>query len=166
MTGVQTCALPIYVDRIQATARAIASLDALIAFAECSYRYGYSKPKMTKKEILHIKNGRHPVIERIFNDVPFVPNDTLMDQKDHKFYIITGPNMAGKSTYLRQVALITLMAQIGCFVPADKAEIGLVDRIFTRVGASDDLSQGQSTFMVEMNELSNILNNEIGRAHV
>lgn len=148
-----------HVDRIQATARAIASLDALIAFAECSYRYGYSKPKMTKKEIIHIKNGRHPVIERIFNDVPFVPNDTLMDQKDHKFYIITGPNMAGKSTYLRQVALITLMAQIGCFVPADKAEIGLVDRIFTRVGASDDLSQGQSTFMVEMNELSNILNN-------
>lgn len=148
-----------HVERIQATARAISSLDALIAFAECSYRYGYSKPKITKKEIIHIKNGRHPVIERIFNDVPFVPNDTLMDQKDHKFYIITGPNMAGKSTYLRQVALITLMAQIGCFVPADKAEIGLVDRIFTRVGASDDLSQGQSTFMVEMNELSNILNN-------
>lgn len=148
-----------HVERIQSTARAIASLDALIAFSECSYRYGYSKPKITKKDVIHIKNGRHPVIERIFNDVPFVPNDTLMDQKDHKFYIITGPNMAGKSTYLRQVALITLMAQIGCFVPADKAEIGLVDRIFTRVGASDDLSQGQSTFMVEMNELSNILNN-------
>ena len=148
-----------HVDRIQNTAHAIASLDALLSFAECSYRYGYTKPKISNKEIIQIKNGRHPVIERIFNETPFVPNDTLLDQKAHKFYIITGPNMAGKSTYLRQVALITLIAQIGCFVPADKAEIGIVDRIFTRVGASDDLSQGQSTFMVEMNELANILNN-------
>ncbi len=148
-----------HVDRIQTTAHAIASLDALLSFAECSYRYGYTKPKITNKEVIQIKNGRHPVIERIFNETPFVPNDTLLDQKAHKFYIITGPNMAGKSTYLRQVALIALIAQIGCFVPADKAEIGIVDRIFTRVGASDDLSQGQSTFMVEMNELANILNN-------
>jgi DNA mismatch repair protein MutS len=152
-------AIMAHVDRIQSTAHAIASLDALLSFAECSYRYGYTKPKISNKEIIQIKNGRHPVIERIFNETPFVPNDTLLDQKAHKFYIITGPNMAGKSTYLRQVALITLIAQIGCFVPADKAEIGIVDRIFTRVGASDDLSQGQSTFMVEMNELANILNN-------
>ncbi|HAS73047.1 MAG TPA: DNA mismatch repair protein MutS [Clostridiales bacterium UBA8960] len=154
----------IHVNRIQNTAHAIASLDALISFAECSYRYGFTKPKVTNKETIQIKNGRHPVIERIFNETPFVPNDTLLDQKNHKFYIITGPNMAGKSTYLRQVALVTLIAQIGCFVPADKAEIGVVDRIFTRVGASDDLSQGQSTFMVEMNELANILNNATSKS--
>ena len=154
----------VHVDRIQKTARAIASLDALLSFAECSYRYGFVKPKVTNKDTIQIKNGRHPVIERIFNEVPFVPNDTLLDQKAHKFYIITGPNMAGKSTYLRQVALITLIAQIGCFVPAEKAEIGVVDRIFTRVGASDDLSQGQSTFMVEMNELANILNNATSKS--
>lgn len=153
-----------HVDRIQRTARAVASLDALLSFAECSYRYGYVKPKITTKPTVSIKNGRHPVIERIFNETPFVPNDTLLDQKAHKFYIITGPNMAGKSTYLRQVALITLIAQIGCFVPAEKAEIGIVDRIFTRVGASDDLSQGQSTFMVEMNELANILNNATSKS--
>ncbi len=154
----------VHVDRIQTTARAIASLDALLSFAECSYRYGFVKPKVNNKDTIQIKNGRHPVIERIFNETPFVPNDTLLDQKAHKFYIITGPNMAGKSTYLRQVALITLIAQIGCFVPADKAEIGVVDRIFTRVGASDDLSQGQSTFMVEMNELANILNNATSKS--
>jgi len=148
-----------HIHRIQKTANAVASLDVLISFAECSYRYGYKKPKMSSASKIHIKNGRHPVIERIFNESPFVANDTFLDDKKRRFYIITGPNMAGKSTYLRQVALITLMAQIGCFVPADEAEIGIVDRIFTRVGASDDLSQGQSTFMVEMNELANILNN-------
>ncbi len=153
-----------HVSRIQTTAVAVASLDALLSFSECSYRYGYTKPKMTNKDTIQIKNGRHPVIERIFNETPFVPNDTQLDHKTHKFYIITGPNMAGKSTYLRQVALITLMAQIGCFVPADKAELGIVDRIFTRVGASDDLSQGQSTFMVEMNELANILNNATAKS--
>ena len=153
-----------YIDAIQSTARAIASLDALLSFAESSYRYGYSKPKMTDKKRLSIKNGRHAVVERIFNDVPFVPNDTMLDGKSSQFYIITGPNMAGKSTFLRQVALIVLMAQVGCFVPADTAEIGIVDRIFTRVGASDDLSQGQSTFMVEMNELANILNNATERS--
>ena len=152
------------IERIQNTASAVASLDALVSFAEVSYRYGYIKPKMTASSKIQIKNGRHPVIERIFNDELFIPNDTLLDQNEHQFYIITGPNMAGKSTYLRQVALITLMAQIGCFVPAEKAEIGIVDRIFTRVGASDDLSQGQSTFMVEMNELANILNNASPRA--
>lgn len=154
----------VHIERVQKTAYAIASLDALASFAETSYRYGYVMPKMSKKQVINIKNGRHPVIERIFNDELFIPNDTLLDQDEHQFYIITGPNMAGKSTYLRQVALITLMAQIGCFVPAEKAEIGIVDRIFTRVGASDDLSQGQSTFMVEMNELANILNNASPRA--
>ena len=148
-----------FIERIQSTANAVASLDVLISFAECSYRYGYKRPKISTTSTLMIKNGRHPVIERIYNTRPFIPNDTLLDDKAQHFYIITGPNMAGKSTYLRQVALITLMAQIGCFVPADKAEIGIVDRIFTRVGASDDLSQGQSTFMVEMTELSNILQN-------
>lgn len=149
----------VHIEQIKSTANAIASLDALLSFAECSYRYGYVKPKIHDQSTIKIKHGRHPVIERIFNDTIFVPNDTHLDHKGHQFYIITGPNMAGKSTYLRQVALITLMAQIGCYVPAEKAEIGIVDRIFTRVGASDDLSQGQSTFMVEMNELANILNN-------
>lgn len=153
-----------FIHAIQQTAKAIADLDAIISFAEVSYRYGYSKPKITDKQTVKIKNGRHPVIERIFNDSPFVPNDTHLDTSKNQFYIITGPNMAGKSTYLRQVALIVLMAQIGCFVPAEHAEIGVVDRIFTRVGASDDLSQGQSTFMVEMNELANILNNATSRA--
>lgn len=148
-----------HILRIQQTATAVAELDALLSFAEASYRYGFVKPKITSGSGLKITQGRHPVVERIFNDVPFVPNDTFMAKAEGQFYIITGPNMAGKSTYLRQVALITLMAQIGCFVPASKAEIGIVDRIFTRVGASDDLSQGQSTFMVEMNELANILNN-------
>lgn len=151
--------LSLHILRIQQTATAVAELDALLSFAECSYRYGYVKPKISTHQVIKIKDGRHPVVERIFNDVAFVPNDTNMEKKDGQFYIITGPNMAGKSTYLRQVALITLLAQIGCFVPASKAEIGIVDRIFTRVGASDDLSQGQSTFMVEMNELANILNN-------
>ena len=152
------------VSRLQHTASAVAALDVLLSFAECSYRYGYVRPKVSAGQTVRIQEGRHPVIERIFNDIAFVPNDTMLDQKKHKFYIITGPNMAGKSTYLRQVALIVLMAQIGCFVPAKKAEIGIVDRIFTRVGASDDLSQGQSTFMVEMNELANILNNATKRS--
>jgi DNA mismatch repair protein MutS len=156
--------LMLEVARLQKTASAVAALDVLVSFAECSYRYGYVKPKVSEGSAIRIQDGRHPVIERIFNDTAFVPNDTFLDRQDHKFYIITGPNMAGKSTYLRQVALIVLMAQIGCFVPAKKAEIGIVDRIFTRVGASDDLSQGQSTFMVEMNELANILNNATKRS--
>lgn len=153
-----------YIERIQKTADAVASLDVLLTFAECSYRYGYQRPSLSDKGKINIKNGRHPVIERIYNQAAFIPNDTTLDQHSQHFYIITGPNMAGKSTYLRQVALITLMAQIGCFVPADAAEIGIVDRIFTRVGASDDLSQGQSTFMVEMTELSNILMNTTSKS--
>lgn len=147
------------VNRIRKSGKAIAKLDVLVSFAEVSYKYGYNRPRMTNTKDVQIQNGRHPVVERISNDELFVPNDTLLDNDDNLFYIITGPNMAGKSTYLRQVALIVLMAQIGCFVPADESVIGIVDRIFTRVGASDDLFHGQSTFMVEMIELANILNN-------
>ena len=147
------------VNRIRKTGKAIGKLDVLVSFAEVSYKFGYNRPKMTDHKGIEITEGRHPVVERISNDELFVPNDTVLDNEDNLFYIITGPNMAGKSTYLRQVALIVLMAQIGCFVPADKAEVGVVDRIFTRVGASDDLFHGQSTFMVEMIELANILNN-------
>lgn len=147
------------VSRIKKTADAVASIDVLFAFAQTAYHYNYIKPNMNEERLIHIESGRHPVVERIMDSGQFVSNDTLLDHKDNQFYIITGPNMAGKSTYLRQVALITLMAQIGSFVPATEANICIVDRIFTRVGASDDLSQGQSTFMVEMNELANILNN-------
>lgn len=147
------------VNRILKTAKCIASLDVLLSFAQVSSMYRYTKPNINNSQLLELKNARHPVVERVSGDELFVPNDTLLDNDENRFYIITGPNMAGKSTYLRQVALIVLMAQVGCFVPADEANIGVVDRIFTRVGASDDLSQGQSTFMVEMSELSNILNN-------
>jgi DNA mismatch repair protein MutS len=148
-----------HVSRIQKTAKAIAALDVLQSFAVVSERNNYSKPVVLEDSELIIREGRHPVVERIAVNELFVPNSTQMDDGENQFYIITGPNMAGKSTYLRQVALITLMAQIGCFVPAEFAQIGIVDRIFTRVGASDDLSQGQSTFMVEMSELANILHN-------
>ncbi|TCO79783.1 DNA mismatch repair protein MutS [Marinisporobacter balticus] len=148
-----------FTQTIQSTASAIASLDALISFAEISDRFGYIKPTVNNNAIIEICNGRHPVVERTMHSDMFVGNDTFLDGEENRFSIITGPNMAGKSTYMRQVALISLMAQIGCFVPAEKASIGIVDRIFTRVGASDDLAQGQSTFMVEMSELANILNN-------
>ncbi len=148
-----------HVSRIQKTAKAIAALDVLQSFALVSSRNGYVSPLVLDDGEIHIREGRHPVVERIASNELFVPNSTHLDDEENQFYIITGPNMAGKSTYLRQVALITLMAQIGCFVPAEFAQIGIVDRIFTRVGASDDLSQGQSTFMVEMSELANILHN-------
>lgn len=147
------------VPQIQVTAQGIAQLDAIISLAEAAYVNTYNKPIVNTSNIIKINNGRHPVVERVLNNNTFVANNTLMDQNYHEISIITGPNMAGKSTYMRQVALIVLMAQIGSFVPADYAEIGVVDKIFTRVGASDDLSQGQSTFMVEMSELANILNN-------
>ncbi|MCK8058831.1 MULTISPECIES: DNA mismatch repair protein MutS [unclassified Fusibacter] len=147
------------IDRIRQIAKTIASLDVLTSFAEVSEKNNYVPPVLTGDPELSIVSGRHPVVERIGTEEQFVPNNTVLDTTDDMVYIITGPNMAGKSTYLRQVALITLMAQIGCFVPADSATIGVVDRIFTRVGASDDLFHGQSTFMVEMNELANILNN-------
>lgn len=145
------------IGRIQSTAEAIAALDALVSLAKVSQKNGYVRPRICTDGVLSIKGGRHPVVERTLPHEQFVPNDTYLDLADSRFMILTGPNMAGKSTYMRQVALITLMAQIGCFVPADEAEIGIVDRIFTRVGASDDLASGQSTFMVEMNEVANIL---------
>ncbi|MBN2899311.1 MAG: DNA mismatch repair protein MutS [Clostridia bacterium] len=144
--------------------RQIAIIDVITSFAEVSYRQSYVRPVITDEDGVVITEGRHPVVEHLVNAELFIPNDTLLDKTDNKLYIITGPNMAGKSTYLRQVALITLMGQIGCYVPAAHAEIGIVDRIFTRVGASDDLSQGQSTFMVEMNELANILHNATPRS--
>ncbi len=144
--------------RIQNTASAVARLDVLASFAEVAMRRHYCRPTVDMKGRIDIKNGRHPVVESLL-DAPFVPNDTLLDEKDNRVAIITGPNMAGKSTYMRQTALIVLMAQIGSFVPADSATIGIVDSIFTRVGASDDLASGQSTFMVEMSEVAAILKN-------
>ena len=152
------------VERVLQTAERIAVLDVLAALAEVADRNQYVKPGVTDRDELEILEGRHPVIEQMRLDEPFIPNDTHMDCGDNRLLIITGPNMAGKSTYIRQVALITLMAQIGSFVPAQKATIGVVDRIFTRIGASDNLSRGESTFMVEMNETANILNNATNRS--
>ncbi|MCR5735808.1 MAG: DNA mismatch repair protein MutS, partial [Lachnospiraceae bacterium] len=147
------------IDRIQETARIIAKLDAYASFAHVARRNDYVRPKLNEKGIIDIKGGRHPVVEKMTDHDLFVDNDTYLDNQKNRVSIITGPNMAGKSTYMRQTALIVLMAQIGSFVPAREANIGLVDRIFTRVGASDDLSSGQSTFMVEMSEVANILRN-------
>ena len=147
------------IDRIQISARSIAHLDALCSFSVVAERNDYVRPSLNTKGIINIENGRHPVVEKMIDHGMFIPNDTLLDKNKNLISIITGPNMAGKSTYMRQTALIVLMAQIGSFVPASKADIGIVDRIFTRVGASDDLASGQSTFMVEMNEVSNILRN-------
>ena len=146
------------VVRIDATASAVAALDTLAAFAEVASARDYAKPDLDTNGTLHIEDGRHPVVEHLMKAGEFVPNDTLLDPESSALHIVTGPNMAGKSTYLRQVALITLMAQIGSFVPAKRARIGVVDRIFTRVGASDNLVRGESTFMVEMIETANILN--------
>lgn len=145
------------VSRVKKTAEALSVLDVLTSLAELAYLQNYCRPSIGEPGVLDIKGGRHPVIEKMFPKVPFIPNNAHLDQDAHQFHIITGPNMAGKSTYLRQVALITLLFQIGSFVPAEHAVLSPVDRIFTRVGASDDLSQGQSTFMVEMIELSHIL---------
>ena len=147
------------VRRIQQTAKAIAKIDVFASLALVAEQNNYIKPVMNTSGSLTIKNGRHPVVERMISHDMFVANDTLLDNKQNRVSIITGPNMAGKSTYMRQTALIVLMAQIGSFVPADSASIGIVDRIFTRVGASDDLASGQSTFMVEMTEVANILRN-------
>ena len=144
-------------ERIQRTAAVIAELDALCSFASVAVKNNYCCPTVDDSGVIEIHDGRHPVVERVLKDSLFVPNDTYMGEKENRVAIITGPNMAGKSTYMRQVALITLMAQIGSFVPAKSAHIGVVDRIFTRIGASDDLAGGQSTFMVEMNEVSDIL---------
>ena len=146
------------IPRIQKTAVGLKTLDALVSLAVAAVRNHYVRPQITTDGVLDIENGRHPVVEAgLHGDEQFVPNSTLMDTDENRMLIITGPNMAGKSTYMRQVALITLMAHMGSFVPADAARIGIVDRIFTRVGASDDLASGQSTFMVEMNEMAHIL---------
>ena len=151
-------------SRIQTTARMVAEIDVMASLAEVARRNNYVRPKITLDGVISIKGGRHPVVERMIENEAFVPNDTTLDNKKKRINIITGPNMAGKSTYMRQVALIVLMAQIGSFVPAKSADIGLVDRIFTRVGASDDLASGQSTFMVEMTEVANILRNATSRS--
>ena len=146
------------IDRIQSTAARIADLDALTALAEVAERYNYCRPVVDDEDRIEIRDGRHPVVERMPLAEGFVPNDTCLDLTASRCMIITGPNMAGKSTYIRQVALIVLMAQMGSFVPAGSAQIGVVDKIFTRVGASDSLARGQSTFMVEMTEVADILN--------
>ena len=144
-------------ERIQRSAAAVAETDALCSLAAVAVKNDYCRPDVDESGAIEIHDGRHPVVEQMLKTGLFVPNDTFMGEREDRVSIITGPNMAGKSTYMRQVALITLMAQIGSFVPAKAARIGVVDRIFTRIGASDDLSSGQSTFMVEMNEVSDIL---------
>ena len=150
--------------RIQSTAHAIAQLDTFASMALVAERNQYVRPKINEKGVINIKDGRHPVVEKMIPNDMFIANDTYLNDKKNRISIITGPNMAGKSTYMRQTALIVLMAQIGSFVPAASADIGLVDRIFTRVGASDDLASGQSTFMVEMTEVANILRNATNKS--
>ncbi|MBE9546995.1 MAG: DNA mismatch repair protein MutS, partial [Proteobacteria bacterium] len=152
------------IRRIQKTASLLADLDAIVSLAEVAERYNYCCPRVDDEDIIEIKDGKHPVVERMSLTDGFVPNDTFLDCEKSRFLIITGPNMAGKSTYIRQVALIVLMAQMGGFVPASEARIGIVDRIFTRVGATDSLARGQSTFMVEMTEVANILKNATGKS--
>jgi len=153
-------------ERILGVASALAQIDVFSSLAEVAAANGYARPKLTDDDTIIISGGRHPVVEQVVADEPFVPNDTYLSNNDCQMIILTGPNMSGKSTYLRQVALIVLLAQIGSFVPADSASIGLVDRIFTRVGAQDELSMGRSTFMVEMEETANILNHATSRSLV
>ena len=152
------------IPRIQETAKAIAQLDVYASLSVVAQRNNYVRPSVNTKGVIDIKNGRHPVVEKMINNDMFIANDTYLDNGSKRVSVITGPNMAGKSTYMRQTALIVLMAQIGSFVPAEKAKIGVVDRIFTRVGASDDLASGQSTFMVEMTEVANILRNATAKS--
>lgn len=151
-------------ERIQRTSKAIATLDVLVSFANVASDNRYVRPDVTQSTAIKIKDSRHPVVELLLKNASFVPNDVNLDNKSDRVAIITGPNMAGKSTYMRQIALIVLMAQIGSFVPASSAQIGIVDSIFTRVGASDDLASGQSTFMVEMNEVANIVKSATSRS--
>jgi DNA mismatch repair protein MutS len=155
-----------YLGPLQETARAVAQLDFMASLAETARLFGYCRPEITAESSLQIIEGRHPVLDQNLTEEKFVPNDCLLDGEANRLLLITGPNMAGKSTYIRQVALLVLMAQIGSFIPAKSATIGIVDRIFTRVGASDDLARGQSTFMVEMNETANIVNNATERSLV
>jgi DNA mismatch repair protein MutS len=151
-------------DRIRTSAALIAELDVYRSFADVASKNGYTCPEVNLSTDVIIKDGRHPVVEKFVKDSYFVPNDTCLDTDKNRMIIITGPNMAGKSTYMRQVAIITIMAQIGSFVPAREAVIGIVDKVFTRVGASDDLASGQSTFMLEMNEVATILKNATKRS--
>ena len=153
-------------SRLQALSKLIANVDSLNSFAKIALKYNYVKPIINDKPVINIKSGRHPVIERNLKENEFIANDTDIGQDDNLIQIITGPNMAGKSTYMRQTALIIIMAQIGSFVPASKAQIGICDKVFTRIGASDNISKGQSTFMLEMNEVSNILENSTDRSFV
>jgi DNA mismatch repair protein MutS len=146
-------------DKLRQTSSAIAELDALHSFAHIAKKYNYERPLISDGDVIQISEGRHPLIERLSGGEKFIPNDSLIDSGSNKILIITGPNMAGKSTYMRQVALVVLMAQVGSFIPAIEAKVGIVDRIFTRIGASDIITKGQSTFMVEMIETANILNN-------
>ncbi|QEK17657.1 DNA mismatch repair protein MutS [[Clostridium] hylemonae] len=150
--------------RIQTTAKAVAQIDVFTSLALVAERNNYVRPKINERGIIDIKDGRHPVVEKMIPNDMFIANDTFLNDRKNRISVITGPNMAGKSTYMRQTALIVLMSQIGSFVPASSADVGLVDRIFTRVGASDDLASGQSTFMVEMTEVANILRNATGRS--
>lgn len=153
-------------SRLQALSKLIANVDSLNSFAKIALKYNYVKPIINDKPVINIKSGRHPVIERNLKENEFIANDTDIGQDDNLIQIITGPNMAGKSTYMRQTALIIIMTQIGSFVPASKAQIGICDKVFTRIGASDNISKGQSTFMLEMNEVSNILENSTDRSFV
>src|SRR6202035_780448 len=155
-----------YLPQLQETARIISVLDVIASLAETARLFGYSRPTVTDESRIYIRDGRHPVLDQNVTEEKFVPNDCLLDGGENRLLLITGPNMAGKSTFIRQVALLVLMAQIGSFVPAKSATIGIVDRIFTRVGASDDLARGQSTFMVEMNETANIVNHATDRSLV
>ncbi len=145
--------------RMRTTSQAISKLDVLLSLSECAEKYRFVRPVVDNSDVIEICGGRHPVVEKTLRDVQFVPNDTILDCDENRMAIITGPNMAGKSTYMRQVALITIMAQMGSFVPAESARIGVVDKVFTRIGASDDLASGQSTFMVEMSEVADIIKN-------
>ncbi|MGN1116285.1 MAG: DNA mismatch repair protein MutS, partial [Candidatus Ornithomonoglobus sp.] len=151
-------------ERIKRAARVIAVTDVLCSLATVAYKNNYCMPEVNNSGIIDIKDGRHPVVEALSKDIIFVPNDSYLNNDEDRLLIITGPNMAGKSTYMRQTAVISLMAQIGSFVPASSARLGIVDRIFTRVGASDDIASGQSTFMLEMNEVSNILKNATSKS--
>ncbi len=153
-----------YIDRLQCASAKVALLDVMLSFARVANENNYVRPIVNDSCVLNIENGRHPSVEKMIGSGMFISNNTVMDNESRNMLIITGPNMAGKSTYMRQTALIVLMAQIGCYVPADKAEIGVVDRVFTRIGASDNLSYGQSTFFIEMSELANILRNATDRS--
>ncbi|HEX6778211.1 MAG TPA: DNA mismatch repair protein MutS, partial [Ktedonobacterales bacterium] len=155
-----------YAERILAAARTLAALDVYLSLATVAARWNYCRPQINSGTTIHVVAGRHPVVEQSRVETPFIPNDANLSLEDAQIVLLTGPNMAGKSTYLRQVALIVLMAQIGSFVPAESATIGLVDRIFTRIGAQDDLATGQSTFMVEMVETANILHHATPRSLV